>query len=140
MVRKGVLAVAAMLAAAPAQAVIERECIVSVRVASGWSIENKRKVHFVTGLELARLIRVMKVDFHQHYAVIWHGSGLPTVAKLDGTLLRVGREFTTDDFFRLFGSDDERHATQIEGEGLGLTWRIRARTPQGWVDSKMASR
>ena len=140
MIGKWFFVATAVLAAAPAQAVIERECIVSVRVASGWSIENKRKVHFVTGLELARLIRVMKVDFRQHYAVIWHGSGLPTVAKLDGTLLHVGREFTMNDFYRLFGSDDERHATQIEGEGRGLTWRIRARTPQGWVDSKMASR
>ncbi len=138
MVREGVVVVVAMFAAAPAQAAIERECIVSVRVTEGWSIESKRKVHFVTGLELARLVRVMKVDFHQHYAIIWHGSGLPTVVRLDGTLLGVKREFSDEDFLRFFAQDHERFATQIEGEGQGLTWRIRARTPQGWVDTKTA--
>ena len=117
-----------------AHAAIERECIVSVRTGGGWSAENKRKVHFVTGLELARITKTMKVDFHQHYAIIWHGSGLPTVAKLDGVLLGVGREFSADDFLRLSERDAERRATQIEGEGLGLTWRIRARPPEGWVD------
>lgn len=117
-----------------AHAAVERECIVSVRVGGGWSLENKRKVHFVTGLELARITKTMKVDFHQHYAIIWHGSGLPTVAKLDGMLLGVGREFSADDFLRLFERDAERRATQIEGEGQGLTWRIRARPPEGWVD------
>lgn len=138
MVQKWFFIAAAMFATAPAQAAIERECIVSVRAASGWSIENKRKVHFVTGLELARLVRVMKVDFHQHYAVIWHDSGLPTVVKLEGMLLGVGREFSEEDFLRFFARDHERYATQIEGEGQGLTWRIRARTPQGWVDTKTA--
>ena len=133
-----ILFVASALNGTLARAAVERECIVSVRGGGGWSIENKRKVHFVTGLELARITKTMKVDFHQHYAIIWHGSGQPTVAKLDGTLLGVGREFAADDFLRLFERDAERRATQIEGEGQGLTWRIRARPPEGWVDPQGA--
>lgn len=133
-----ILLVVSALGSALARAAVERECIVSVRVTSGWSIENKRKVHFVTGLELARITKTMKVDFHQHYAIIWHGSGLPTVAKLDGVLLGVGREFAARDFQRLFRRDAERHATQIEGAGEGLTWRIRARPPEGWADPQGA--
>ncbi len=128
------LFVAAALTGTRVHAAVERECIVSVRGGSSWSLENKRKVHFVTGLELARITKTMKVDFHQHYAIIWHGSGLPTVTKLDSMLLGVGREFSADDFRRLFERDAERRATQIEGDGLGLTWRIRARPPEGWVD------
>lgn len=127
------------LAALPAQAAVERECIVSVRVNSGWSVEHRRRVHFVTGLELARITRVLKVEFHQHYAIIWNNDELPTVARLDGVLLGVGREFSEADFQRLFGRDEERSATQIEGEGQGLTWRIRARTAEGWVDARIAS-
>ncbi len=126
-------------AALPAAAAVERECIVSVRVNSGWSVEHRRRVHFVTGLELARITRVLKVEFHQHYAIIWNNDELPTVARLDGVLLGVGREFSEADFQRLFGRDEERRATQIEGEGRGLTWRIRARTAGGWVDRQTAN-
>ena len=126
-------------AALPVQAAVERECIVSVRAASGWSEEHRRRVHFVTGLELARITRVLKVEFHQIYAIIWHGSGLPTVARFDGVLLGVGREFGDEDFRRLYGQDHERLATQLEGEGQGLSWRIRARTAEGWVDTQLTS-
>lgn len=132
------LFVATVFDAAPVQAAVERDCIVSVRVASGWSAENKRKVYFVTGLELSRITKTMNVEFHQHYAVIWHGTGLPTVVRLDGTVLGVGREFTAEDFRRLFEREAERQATGLEGEGQGLTWRIRARTSAGWVDRQVA--
>ena len=95
-------------------------------------------MHFVTGLELVRITRTMKVGFHQHYAVIRHGSGLPSVVKLDGSLLGVRREFSESDFFRLFERDGERQATDLVGEDRGLTWRIRARTTAGWVDPQIA--
>lgn len=134
-----ILFVVSALDSALARAAVERECIVSVRVGSGWSDENRRKVHFVTGLELARITKTMNVEFHQHYAVIWHGSGMPTVVKLDGLLLGVGREFADGDFLRLFQRVAEQQATQIDGEGRGLTWRIRARTPEGWIDPQIAA-
>ena len=133
-----VFLVVSAFAGAPARAAVERECIVSVRVHNGWSVEHKRKVHFVTGLELARITRTLKVEFHQHYAVIWHGTGLPSVVRLDGALFGVGREFSDSDFLRLFEHAGERHATGLEGEGQGLTWRIRARTATGWVDPQIA--
>lgn len=123
--------------AAPAQAVVERDCIVSINTRSGWSIENKRRVHFMTGLELSRITTVLKIEFHAVYVVIWHGSGLPTVARLDALLLGVGREFTAEDFLRLYEYEGERLATQLEGEGKDLKWRLRARTPGGWVDAGM---
>lgn len=129
-----------LLGAAGTQAAVDRQCIVSVRAASGWSTEQQRRVTFVTGLELSRITRVLHFDFHQHYAIIWHGSGLPTVVRIDATLLGVGREFGAADFERLFGAVEEQPATQVEGEGLQLKWRIRARTPAGWVDRDTAPR
>ncbi|MGE0560024.1 MAG: hypothetical protein AB7E73_14720 [Burkholderiales bacterium] len=113
-------------AALPAAAAVERECIVSVRVASGWSVEHRRRVHYLTGLEFTRITRMPRIEFHQHYAMIWSNADLPTVARLDGVLLGVGREFSDADFERLFARATERHATQLEGEGQGLTWRIRS--------------
>lgn len=128
-----------LLGTAAAQAAVDRQCIVSVRTGSGWSIEQQRRVTFVTGLELSRIARVLHFDFHQHYAIIWHGSGLPTVVRIDPTLLGVGREFGAADFERLFAAAEEQPATQVEGEGLQLKWRIRARTPAGWVDREPAA-
>ncbi|MBX3649862.1 MAG: hypothetical protein KF771_00645 [Burkholderiales bacterium] len=120
--------------ATAAPAAIDRQCLVSVQVSNGRSIEQQRRVTFATGLELSRITRVMHFDFHRHYAVIWHGRGLPTVVRIDAVILGVGREFSAADFERLFGTTDEQPATQIEGEGQSLQWRIRARTAGGWID------
>ena len=137
---RALAAALALLGTASATAAVDRQCIVSVRVNSGWSTEQQRRVTFATGLELSRITRVLQFDFHQHYAIIWHGSGLPTVVRIDATLLGVGREFGAADFERLFGTADEQPATQVEGEGQQLKWRIRARTPAGWVDRDTAPR
>ncbi len=125
------LVLLAVTTAAPAA--IDRHCLVSVQVSTGRSTEQQRRVTFATGLELSRITRVIRFDFHRNYAVIWHGSGLPTVVRIDAVVLGVGREFGATDFERLFGTADEQTATQIEGEGQNLKWRIRARTAEGWV-------
>lgn len=122
-----------LTAATAAPAAVNRQCLVSVEVSNGRSAEQQRRVTFATGLELSRITRVMRFDFHRNYAVIWHGSGLPTVLRIDAVVLGVGREFGTADFERLFGTTGEQPATQIEGEGQSLKWRIRARTAEGWV-------
>jgi len=124
--------------ATAASAAIDRQCLVSVQVSSGRTTEQQRRVTFATGLELSRITRVMRFDFHQHYAVIWHGSGLPTVVRIDAVILGVGREFGATDFERLFGTTDVQPATQVEGEGQSLQWRIRARTALGWIDPALA--
>ena len=110
---------------APAQAAFERDCVVAVQSRSGWSKAQTSTVYFMTGLELARITRVLRVEFRQIYAVIMQESGLPTVARLDGLVPGVGREFTADDFARLFERDAEHLATQLEGEGRNLKWRLR---------------
>ncbi|HTD90489.1 MAG TPA: hypothetical protein VK663_07490 [Burkholderiales bacterium] len=132
-----VLFPALLSAAAPAHAVVERDCIVALEAKSGWSKDRKSTVYFMTGLELARITRVLPIEFHQVYAVISYDSGLPTVTRLDAVLLGVGREFTDADFVRLFANDYERAATQLHGEGRDLKWRLRARTPYRWVDAGM---
>lgn len=53
------------------------------------------------------------------------------------TIIGVGREFSADDFQRTFEQAGERQATQLEGEGRNLKWRIKAKTPGGWVDPEM---
>jgi len=127
-----------LAAATAAPAAIDRQCLVSVQVSSGRSVEQQRRVTFATGLELSRITQVMRFDFHRHYAVIWHGSGLPTVVRIEAVILGVGREFAAADFERLFGTADVQAATQIEGEGQSLQWRIRARTALGWIDPALA--
>lgn len=127
-----------LLGAAGAQAAVDRICIVSVKVSNGWSTEQPRRVTFVTGLELSRITRVLRFDFHQQYALIWHGSGLPTVVRVDALVLGIGQEFGSADFLRVFEHAGEQLATQVEGEGQNLKWRIRARTSSGWVDPDMA--
>lgn len=114
---------------APAQAAFERDCVVAVKSRSGWSKEQTSTVYFMTGLELARITRVLRVEFRQIYAVIMHDNGLPTVARLDGMVPGVGREFTADDFARLFEREPEHLATQLDGEGRNLKWRLRGGVP-----------
>ena len=133
------LILALFCAATPARAVIERDCIVAIQAKSGWSREQKTTVYFMTGLELSRITTVMRIEFHQVYAVITNGRNLPTVVRLDTVLLGVRREFTDADFVRLFASDYDRVATQIDGEGRSLKWRLRGRTAGGWIDEDMPS-
>jgi hypothetical protein len=59
------------------------------------------------------------------------------VARLDLAFQGVKREFSADDYLRLFLTDAPMIATQIVGEGRNLKWRIRGRTAQGWVDEEM---
>ncbi|MEQ1774618.1 MAG: hypothetical protein ABL891_12610 [Burkholderiales bacterium] len=118
-----------LLAATPAHAVVERECMVALQAKSGWSAERKRTVRFMTGMELARITTTLNIELRQVYAVISHGTGLPTVARIDTVLLGVNREFTVADFVRLFEDGHARTATQIDGQGRTLTWRLRGRSP-----------
>lgn len=134
-----VLLLVLLSAAAPAHAVVERDCYVAIQAKSGWSKEHKSTVYFMTGLELARITRVMKVDFGQIYAVISNGRSLPTVTRINAVLPGVRREFTDADFVRLFVNHFERQAIQIDGEGLNLKWRLRGRTFDSWVDEDMPS-
>ncbi len=124
-----VLSSVLMLAHAPAGAAVERECSVALQAKGGWSQDRKRRVYFMTGLELSRVTRVLKVEFRNIYAVISHGSGLPNVVRIDSVLLGVGREFNEEDFARLFEYDPERLATQLDGEGRNLKWRLRGNAP-----------
>lgn len=126
-----------MHVAAPAHAVVERECLVTLQSKNGWAKEYKATVLFMTGLELSRVTTALPVEFHQIYAVISLGRGLPTVARLDLGLQGVKREFNAGDYVRLFAADGTRVATQIIGEGRNLKWRLRARTSHGWVDEDM---
>lgn len=132
-----------LFTAGAAQAAVERLCVVSVNVSNGWSPERKNKIVFVTGLELSRIRKSLKTapsfqfDFHENYALIWQGNGLPIVARIDEVVLGVRQQFTADDFQRFFEHHSERQATQIEGEGRGLKWRIKGRTAVGWVDPGM---
>jgi hypothetical protein len=126
-----------LLLAAPAHAVVERDCVVALQAKSGWSKEHKRTVYFMTGLELARITKVLRIDFGHLYAVIMNGRSLPTVTRIDTVLPGVRREFTDADFVRLFVGDFSRVATQIDGEGRSLKWRLRARSFERWVDEAM---
>jgi len=127
-------AVVLLTAVVAAEAATDRQCLVSVHVNNGRTAEQQRRVTFATGLELSRITRMMHFDFHRHYAVIWHGSGLPTVVSIDAVLPGVGREFGATDFERLFRATGAQQATQIAGEGQGLKWHIRARTAGSWID------
>jgi hypothetical protein len=80
---------------------------------------------------------VLKIDFGHLYAVIMNGRSLPTVTRIDTVLPGVRREFTDADFVRLFVGDFARVATQIDGEGRSLKWRLRARSYDRWVDEAM---
>jgi len=133
------LVFAMSFAAMPAHAVVERECIVAIQAKSGWSKEQRRTVHFMTGLELARVTTVLRIDFGQIYAVIDNGRNLPTVTRINTVLPGVRREFTDADFVRLFVNNFERPAIQIDGLGRDLVWRLRARTFDGWIDDDMPS-
>ena len=124
------LLTALLCGSAPARAAVERECAVSLQAKSGWSPDRKRRVYFMTGLELSRITSVLKVEFRNVYAVISHGSGLPNVVRIDSVLLGVGREFTDGDFARLFEYDPRRLATQLDGEGRNLKWRLSGNTPE----------
>jgi hypothetical protein len=115
--------------AAPAHAVVERECMVALQAKGGWSVGRKRTVRFMTGVELARITTKLNIELRQVYAVISHGTGLPTVARIDTVLLGVGQEFKVADFVQLFEEGHARTATQIDGEGRDLTWRLRGRSP-----------
>jgi hypothetical protein len=126
-----------LLIAAPAHAVVERDCVVALQAKSGWSKERKRTVYFMTGLELSRITKVLRIDFGQLYAVIMNGRSLPTVTRIDTVLPGVRREFTDADFVRLFVGEFARVATQIDGEGRSLKWRLRARSFDRWVDEAM---
>lgn len=117
----------ALLASAPAHPAVERECVVSVQLKNGWSPERRSTVHFVTGLELARVTTTLPVELRNVYAVISNGGALPTVVRLDTMLLGVGREFTPEDLARLFDLGNEHLATQFVGEGRTLRWRLRNR-------------
>ncbi len=139
MPRKILLAFILVFTAVPARAVVDRECIVAIQAKSGWSKEQRRTVHFMTGLELARITTVMKIDFGQIYAVIDNGRNLPTVTRINTVLPGVRREFTNADFVRLFVNSFERPATQIDGMGRDLKWRLRARTFDSWIDDDMPS-
>ncbi len=110
----------------PAHAAVECQCFAALQAKSGWSVDRRRTVRFMTGMELSRMTRVLNVEFRHLYAVISHGGGLPTVVRLDAPLLGVGREFTEGDFARLFELNHERLATQIDGEARDLKWRLRA--------------
>lgn len=116
---------AGVIAAAPTRAAAELECIVAMQTKSGWTTERRRTVHFLTGLELARITTTLHVELRQVYAVIIQIGGLPTVVRLDTTLLGVGREFTPGDLSRLFDVGNEHLATQLIGEGRTLKWRLR---------------
>jgi len=126
-----------VLTGTDAKAAVDRTCLVSLYVNEGWSPERKRKITFVTGLELIRIKLSSKYDLREHYALIWLESGLPIVARIDVTIIGVDREFSADDFQRTFEQAGERQATQLEGEGRNLKWRIKAKTPGGWVDPEM---
>lgn len=126
-----------LFAAAPAHAVVERDCIVALQAKSGWSKEQRRTVYFMTGMELSRITTVLKIDFGQVYAVINNGRSLPTVTRIDTVLPGVRREFTETDFVRLFVNNYERPAIQIDGEGRNLKWRLRGRTFDSWIDDDM---
>lgn len=130
--------VAMLCGIAPATpAAVERECLVTIQLRSGWATEQRKRVVFVSGFELTRMISVLKAEFHNNYALIFHGSGLPTVVRLDIQLIGVGREFIDADFLRLFEHINDQFATQIEGEGRELKWRLRARSGDAWVDPVM---
>jgi hypothetical protein len=139
MTRKLLLACALFIAAVPAHAVVERDCIVALQAKRGWSKEHRRTVYFMTGLELSRVTTVLKVDFGQIYAVITSDRSLPTVTRIDAVLPGVRREFTNADFVRLFVNNHERSAIQIDGEGRDLKWRLRGRTFDSWIDDDMPS-
>lgn len=139
MTRKLLLACAFLLAAVPAHAVVERDCIVTLQAKRGWSKEHRRTVYFMTGLELSRITTVLKIDFGQVYAVINNGRSLPVVTRVDAVLPGVRREFTDADFVRLFVNNYERPAIQIDGEGRDLKWRLRGRTFDSWIDDDMPS-
>lgn len=132
-----ILSLALLHVAAPAQAVVERDCIVTLQAKNGWSREHRRTVYFMTGLELSRITTVLKIDFGQIYAVIANGQNLPTVTRIDTVLPGVRREFTEADFVRLFVNNYERRAIQIDGEGRNLKWRLRGRTFDSWIDDDM---
>ncbi len=139
MTRKLILVFALFIIAAPAHAVVERECLVALQAKSGWGKAQKRTVYFMTGLELSRITTVLKIDFGQLYAVISNGSSLPTVTRIDTALPGVRREFTNADFVRLFVNNHERSAIQIDGEGRSLRWQLRGRTIESWIDDDMPS-
>lgn len=123
-----------LLSATAAEAAVERFCLVSLNVINGWSPERKLKITFVTGLELSRAAKSLRFGFRENYALIWPGTGLPIIVKIDAIIIGVGQTFTANDFQEIFGPTGERQATQLEGEGRGLKWRIKARTSEGWVD------
>jgi hypothetical protein len=139
MTRELLLAGALFIAAIPAHAVVERDCIVQLESKRGWSKEHKRTVYFMTGLELSRITTVLKIDFGHVYAVITNGRSLPTVTRIDTVLPGVRREFTDADFVRLFVNNYERPAIQVDGEGRNLKWRLRGRTFDSWIDDDMPS-
>jgi hypothetical protein len=139
MTRTLILACALFFVAAPAHAVVERECLVALQAKSGWGKAQKRTVYFMTGLELSRITTVLKIDFGQNYAVITNGRSLPTVTRIDTVLPGVRREFTDADFVRLFVNHHERSAVQIDGEGRNLRWQLRGRTIESWIDDDMPS-
>lgn len=85
---------ALLIVNAPARAVVERECRVVLQAKSGWSQDRKRRVYFMTGLELSRVTRVLKVERRNIDAAISQGNGLPNVVRIDTVELGVGREFT----------------------------------------------
>jgi hypothetical protein len=132
------LLAAALHGTAPAHAAADSECLVALKTRSGWSKEHRVKVVFVTGLELSRVASTLPIRFHQVYALIFHDSGLPTVARLDATLPGVQREFTERDLARLYALYSEPLATQIAGEGRDLKWRLRGRSGTGWADESVA--
>lgn len=126
-----------LLTGTAAEAAIERFCLVSLNVSNGWSPERKRKIAFVTGLELSLIAKSSKFDLRENYALIWHETGLPIIVKIDTVVVGVGQTFTADDFQRTFEQTGERRATQVEGEGQGLKWRIKAKTSEGWIDPQL---
>jgi hypothetical protein len=134
------LVACALLAAAPLRAAVERECVVSVLTKSGWSPERRSTVHFVTGLELARVTTTLPVELRNVYAVISNGGALPTVLRLDTVLLGVGREFTPDDLARLFDLGNEHLATQFAGEGRTFRWRLRGRAAESRTTAARGAR
>lgn len=111
--------------------------MVSIQLRSGWTAEQRRRVTFVTGFELARMVTVLKVEFRSNYALIPQSGGLPVVVRMDTPLVGPGRAFSGADFLRLFEHFSEQSATQIEGEGRELKWKLRARSGGDWVDPQM---
>ncbi len=120
-----------------AVAAVQRICLVATQVKTGWSPEREHRVAFVTGLELSRIAPNLKIDLRRNYALILPKIGLPTVVMVDPLIRTAGQEFSAGDFARTFEQFSEREGVQVVGNGHGLKWQIRARTPAGWVDPQM---